>query len=1108
MSITPFRPFRAPAIAATLASALLTLSPGSPALRPAGAAPQASDTGRSPAERREWTRVIVEVRMPSPHAPEGHLALNAIASQRRAIASSRAQLIAALPRGTFRVRYSYETIPFVALEAAPAAIAALERGAGQVVRILPDEIALPSLAESVPIVQGDQAWASGYDGSGTTIAVLDTGVDAAHPMLAGKVIEEACYSSTVAGTSQSFCPNGQDEQFGPGAAAPCSLGDCIHGTHVAGIAAGNGPEVQGVAKGAQLMAVQVFSKITNPLNCGLVAPCAGAFTSDILAGLERVYALAASRNIVAVNLSLGSSEFAAPCDNQPYKPIIDNLRSIRVATVVASGNSGSTTGISAPACVSSAVSVGSTDKDDAVSWFSNVSPFLSLLAPGGSIVSSIPGGGYTPLSGTSMAAPHVAGAWGVVRQGAPQASVLSVLLALKSTGLPISDQRFGGTATIPRVRIFQALATLTPVTNPAPEVTALEPTRARAGTALTLTVNGSGFNAFSTVQWKGQPRPTTVLSTVKLIAQIPASDLTAAGSADVRVWTPTPGGGLSHALIFTIDPPPTLTVSAPAVAPGSPETVTLTAGFGGTMDWLALAATGAPDSSYLKWTYVGAGVTDRTWTVTMPTTAGPYEFRLFVNNTRAATSATVTVDPSLNPIPVASTLSPAAAIAGGAAFTLTVNGSGFISSSVVRWNGSPRATTFVSSTQLRATIGSADIAAIGTGQVSVSNPLPGGGISASLIFAVKPPPSITVSTTTAPGGSNVTMTLVNGLGGGGDWLALAATGASDTSFINYTYVGSGVSTRTWTVAMPATAGTYEFRLFLNNTYTRAATSPAITVLPGAPVLTSIAPAGAAPGTGAFTLTANGSGFTTASVVNWNGSQRPTTFVSSTKLQAAIAAADLAVAGTAQVSVVTTAPWGGGTSASLPFIIGTPVLTVDRTNVAAGASVTVTLTNGFGGSTDWLALAATNAANNIYVKYTYVGAGVTTRTWTVAMPTTGGTYEFRLFLNNGYTRAATSPTITVASGPPPVLTVDKTSAAPGAPITVTLTNGTGNSGDWLAFAPTGAPNTSYLTYVYVGAVTTRTWTVTAPSTTGTYEFRLFSNNTYSRIATSPSIAVSP
>jgi hypothetical protein len=295
-------------------------------------------------------------------------------------------------------------------------------------------------------------------------------------------------------------------------------------------------------------------------------------------------------------------------------------------------------------------------------------------------------------------------------------------------------------------------------------------------------------------------------------------------------------------------------------------------------------------------------------------------------------------------------------------------------------------------------------------------------------------------------------------------------------------------------------------MFLSSGFTRVATSPTITVAVGPPVVSSLSPSGAPVGGAAFTMTVNGTGFNAGSVVRWNGMDRATTFVSATRLRATIPASDVAGAGAAQVTVFAPAP-GGGLSSPVPFVIGgTPVLTVSATSINAGSAVTVTLTGGYGGSGDWLALARTTAPDNSYVKSTYVGAAVTERTWTVTI-TSAGTYEFRLFLNNGYTRVATSPSIVVAEGPPPELTVSTTTAAPGTPITVTLTNGRGGAADWMSFAATGAPNNSYLKFVYVGAgVTTRTWTVTAPSTPGTYEFRLFLNNSYTRAATSPTVTV--
>lgn len=1160
--------------------------------------------GQDRSQREGRTRVIVELNLPDAHVPEAELPeVTAVLAQRTSIATIGTRTLSRLPRST-RVIRQYPTLPYLALDVTSEGRQALDALGSDVLRVFDDELLFPVLTESVPLVEGDQAWAAGFDGTNTMIAVLDTGVDRSHPALLGKVTEEACYSTADPGISESVCPNGQSQQIGPGAAAPCPFPDCLHGTHVAGIAAGNDsarvPPIAGVARGAQVFAIQVFARIIDPESCGGSAPCTAAYSSDIIAGLERVYAVAlsGSHTIASVNMSLGGSVFTEPCDTEPYKPAIDNLRAIGIPTVIASGNSGIPFGVSSPACISSAVSVGSTDKNDTVSYFSNSATFLSLYAPGGSILSSVPGGGYSVQSGTSMATPHVAGVWSVLKQANPGATVSTILDTLRNTGLPITDWRFLGSSTVPRVRLYRALAAFVPVANPSPSVTTIAPATTRAGAAqMLLTVTGTGFNSFSVVRWNGANRSTRVVNTTKLEATIPATDLAATGTAQVSVFTSAPGGGTSAELTFTIDPPPVLTVSTSQSAPGDPVTVTLTGGFGGSSDYLALAQTGAADSNYLQWTFVGSGVTTRTWTTTMPTTAGTYEFRLFVNSVRRATSPTVTVNSSINPAPVVSSLTPSNAIAGGSTFTLTVNGSSFIASSVVRWNGTNRPTTMVSATQLQATIDASDIAAPGAAQVTVFTPSPGGGTSSALTFDVRPTPTLSVSATSVAGGVAVTATLNNGLGGSldwlslaavsaanssyvqytlvgagvtsrtwtvtmpatpgsyefrllsgsnvrlatsptvvvvaptlsvsttnavtgepvtvtmtngsggtGDWLAFASTTAANTSYLQHTNVGAGVTTRTWTVNMPSTPGTYEFRMFLNSGFTRVATSPTITVTVGPPSLSSLSPSGAPVGAAAFTLTVNGSGFNAGSVVRWNGSDRATTYVSATRVRATIPASDVNAAGTAQITVFVPAP-GGGLSSSLPFEIGgTPVLTVSATTVTTGSEVTVTLTGGYGGSGDWLALAATTAPNNSYLKYTNVGAGVTERTWTVTM-SSAGTFEFRLFLNNGYTRVATSAPVVVTEGPPPVLTVNTTTAAPGTPITVTLTNGRGGTADWMSFAPTSAANNSYLQFVYVGSgVTTRTWTVTAPSTPGTYEFRLFLNNSYTRAATSATITV--
>jgi subtilisin family serine protease len=1002
---------------------LIVVGPVSPPRAATG--PLVPKTVRDRVAREGRARVIVELNLRSGrYTPEGGVSRLEAAAQRVEIRGAASRVISKLRPGERSVVRRFDTVPYVALEIDDAGASDLERAGADVVQVMDDPILRPVLAESVPLIQGDQVWAAGHRGLGVTVAVVDSGVDSAHPFLAGRVVEEACYSSNVAGLSHSVCPNGLSVQTGPGSAAPCSLPDCVHGTHVAGIAAGSGATAgvsfSGVAPAADIMAVQVFSEITSASSCGGIAPCLGAFASDIIAGLERVHTVAPQLNIVAANMSLGGSTFAAPCDAQPYKPAIDNLRSIGVATVVAAGNSAATAGVSTPACVSSAVSVGSTDKSNQVSWFSNVASFLSLFAPGEAITSSVPGGAFAAFNGTSMAAPHVTGAWALLKEVAPSASVGTILNALRQTGLSITDTRVGGTATISRVSIFAALAALAPVENPEPVVTAMSPTKGRSGMgALTLTLTGSGFDGFSVVRWNGGDRPTTVVNTGTIRAAISDADLAAVGTAQVTVFTPSPGGGTSAPQTFTIDPPAVLTPGSSTVAPGATVTVTLVNGFGGAQDWIALAAANAPNTSYIAWTYVGPNTTSRTWSVAMPTTGGAYEFRLFLDNgyTRGATSPPVTVDPALTPPPIATSLSPIRAFVGGPAFTLTVTGNAFVPWSVVLWNGVARPTTFVSTTQIRAAIAAADIASTGVAQIAVRTPAPGGGISVALPLSIDPPPILTPSATTVAAGAAISVTLSGGAGGPTDWLSLAPVGAPEVGgAVQWIYVGANVTNRTWTVAAPLTTGTYEFRLYLNNGYVRAATSASFTV-----------------------------------------------------------------------------------TAAIP-----PVLNVSATTAAGGAPVTVTLADGRGGATDWLALAAVGAPDGSYLQWTYVGAGVTTRTWTVTMPSAGGVFEFRLYLNGGYVRAATSPPITVAAVTP-ALTVNNTTVAVGGSVTVTLTGGAGGSTDWLALAAVGAANTSFLQWTYVGVgVTTRTWTVTLPITTGAYEFRLFLNNGYSRAATSPTV----
>jgi subtilisin family serine protease len=359
-----------------------------------------------------------------------------------------------------RVFWRFNHIPYMALTVDESELARLA-GLPEVVSIREDRLLRPLLNNSVPQIGADLAWAEGYTGAGQVIAVLDTGIDNTHSALAGKVIDEACFSTNNLSTSaSSLCPDGTDTEIGSGAAINCSgiLG-CDHGTHVAGIAAADDSQYSGVAKDAELMAVQVFSRLDDIFACGFMDfTCLSAFTSDVIRGLEYVYDQKDNFNIAAVNMSLGGQSYGSDqeCDaaEPALKGAIDNLRAVGIATVIASGNDGYSNAISSPACISSAISVGAVTGSDGVANFSNSASWLKSLAPGTNIDSAVPGGGFASKDGTSMAAPHVAGAVAVLNSAVPDATVDEIEDVLVSTGAMITDPRNGNE--LPRVQVDAA----------------------------------------------------------------------------------------------------------------------------------------------------------------------------------------------------------------------------------------------------------------------------------------------------------------------------------------------------------------------------------------------------------------------------------------------------------------------------------------------------------------------------------------------------------------------------------------------------------------------------------------------------------------------------
>lgn len=350
----------------------------------------------------------------------------------------------------------------------------------------------PSMNDVVTLMDANDAWnnSPSYTGSGERIAIIDTGVQSSHPFLSGSVVLEACFAQGPNGSaSGGDCPNGLDSQTGTGAGAPCTtVSGCNHGTHVAGIAAGrrnvSGAPVGGVAPSASVIAIQVFTTFesTDLVSPGVSVcesvgssdPCILTSDSDVLSALN--YVIANRTGVASVNLSLGGGGYSQNCDldSPTVATAISTLRSYGILSAVASGNDGNSAQISWPACISSAVAVGSVSKADVVASYSNSNSLIDIWGTGGvspsssAILSSVPTtldvdgtvDGYTRKIGTSMASPTIAGAIALLRDAYPSESATQILSRLQSSGVNVTDSRNGVTKKRPSV--IQAIQMASP----------------------------------------------------------------------------------------------------------------------------------------------------------------------------------------------------------------------------------------------------------------------------------------------------------------------------------------------------------------------------------------------------------------------------------------------------------------------------------------------------------------------------------------------------------------------------------------------------------------------------------------------------------------------
>ncbi|MET9435739.1 S8 family serine peptidase [Streptomyces sp. NPDC006551] len=330
--------------------------------------------------------------------------------------SDLARSVPAAPRGARRGQV-LKAVDGVALQADKKRAAAFwadvetstARNASPLKKLWLDRKVQATLERSTRQVHAPEAWAAGFDGKGTKVAVLDTGADAEHPDLKGRLVASENFTDS----------DTADDRQG-------------HGTHTLSTVGGSGAASAGAKKGVAPGADLLNGKVLNDSGSGAA--------SWIIAGME--WAVAQGADVVS--MSLGSPE---PTDcTDPMSVAAQELAQNKgTLFVVAAGNSGPTLNtVSSPGCAPDVLTVGATDRDDSTAYFSSRGPTIvnhtlkpEIAAPGVSISAAAAGGrgvyAYQSMSGTSMATPHVAGAAAIVKQRHPDWSGRQIKAALVSS---------------------------------------------------------------------------------------------------------------------------------------------------------------------------------------------------------------------------------------------------------------------------------------------------------------------------------------------------------------------------------------------------------------------------------------------------------------------------------------------------------------------------------------------------------------------------------------------------------------------------------------------------------------------------------------------------
>jgi len=376
-------------------------------------------------------------------------------------------VLSALNEQDFQLRHRYETVPGFSGVLFESGLAKL-RNQAEVESIALDEQGQGGMLQSVPAVKADVAHNLGFTGEGVIVGVLDSGVDLNHPDLKNDVV----YQYHFLNQGASIGPGAQDQHG--------------HGTNVTGIITSDGAIApKGVAPKAKIVAIQILDRNNS------------GFVSDWIAGVDHIVANNATLKVKVINMSLATNALftGSNCDNAQslFAAAVNAANDAGIVIFACAGNNGSTTAMTAPACLSGCTSVGAvydanlgrepdsgtyrtlfgnswSDCADAVTslqivtCFTNRTPKVELVAPGAVITSTGLGGGQSAYYGTSQASPHAAGVAALLLQKNPTLARLSMISMMKNSTTKVNDPSTN--LSFPFLNALEALSQITRIDAP------------------------------------------------------------------------------------------------------------------------------------------------------------------------------------------------------------------------------------------------------------------------------------------------------------------------------------------------------------------------------------------------------------------------------------------------------------------------------------------------------------------------------------------------------------------------------------------------------------------------------------------------------------------